>query len=115
MNAHFLRVKTKADLLKSRLAEIRKVWDESKHPRDPRGRFGSGSGEVSSQPGVYWHGTAASLIESIRKEGLIPHESRSSQGMSLYGHVLGYKNSVFMTTDFNAAKEYASSASFMTL
>ena len=57
-----------------------KDFDESKHPRDDHGRFSDGGGDsesTSSPKGdgsdyAFFHGTADSLIASIKEHGLVP-------------------------------------------
>ena len=99
---------------KARALELLKDYDESKHPRDDKGRWtegGGSDGDGSSKIGggshvVAFHGTIESVVASIRKEGLRVTAERHHFEGDVYAGDRG--ESVFVTTEQTVAIEYAS-------
>jgi hypothetical protein len=87
MSTHPLRIRTKLDLLKVDLARLRKVWDETKHPRGSHGRFAS---STTGESGLVFHGSRQAF-DPRRSDPLYlttdPEEAAAfAHGVHLGGH-----------------------------
>jgi hypothetical protein len=135
MATHIARVQAKFDLLKGRMAELRKLaWDESKHRRAADGRF--------IPIGRFFHGSSQQALESIRSEGLVPGKGkgefalfRQGKHVDLFTHevksfgrfarikgafaalILSFgkrRHVVYISKSWNTARRYAAMASAAT-
>lgn len=97
MATHLLRLQTKVALLKQAMELLHKVWEESKHPRDNRGRFTSGGGGNS-------YAFSESELKRIKQKQVTPQYSAQLQkhGQDLAGQ-LGFSPRRVRLVDINQA------------
>ena len=89
------------------------AWDESKHPRAPKGDEKGGEFAPITERTVLHHGTAKEYLDSILKDGIVLHEANRKkiiqQGRSAWLYRGDRGQAVFLTTNAKDALAYGES------